>query len=148
MLKPTYENTILGKRDWNLEQIRQQDSEGQSALQHQRGKKRKLARSISFSDEIKSTSASTQEKNFKSSINTFPNFGQKSREYQDNHQQSTKLLRMGRDSLDRLPTAENFEDLMVYNLRKTDFFSIFNEINVDGHFCDYEIPDFSLQNRP
>ena len=122
LLKPASLNKLLGKRSWNLKQIRElQDSE-EFIVNKKRKKKRKIARSRSFCEEIKETGALTFENTQKIFNHCFPNPKFYFRDYQKKHDHFKKQVNFGRTDLRELSTAENFEDYLAYNLCKANYF--------------------------
>ena len=117
LLKPASLSKLLGKRDWKLEPIPElQISENLLQIQKSR-KMRKLARSRSFCDEATETRALNKEARKKIVTHCLPNPEQLLSNSQAKLDKFNKQLNIGRPGMAELPTAENFEHYLAYNLR-------------------------------
>ena len=73
LLKPASLNRILGKRDWKLKEIPELKSSKDLFLNQPKFKKRKLTRSLSFSEETREEVDLTNKKEHKTSVNDLIN---------------------------------------------------------------------------
>ena len=118
LLKPASLNKLLGKRDWKLESIPVLQNSNHLPLSQKPQKKRKLTRSRSFCEGLSQVRASNPEKTLKNSTQLVSSTKKKLKNNQTHHSQFNKQLNIGRCDMDEIPSSENFENYLAYNLRK------------------------------
>ena len=118
LLKPASLHKILGKRTWKLEQI-PGSGDPNNVLFYQKGRKmRKLTRSLSFSNELLQNLTLSQEKTQKSSTESLSTSQQIISEDQTKKDKFNRQLNIGRPDMEGIPSPENIEGYLAYDLRK------------------------------
>ena len=118
LMKPASLNSILGKRDWKLNQQSMVQNEDKLSSNQTEIKKKKLETIDRIFDGKMQTEALPQENSIQSSPNCLENSKKRNRKDNEVDFQVKEQVNLRFNNLDQLPTIETFEGVMAYNLRK------------------------------
>ena len=119
LLKPASISKLLGKRNWKLQQIPEQEDSKNSKRKKLKIKKKKITRRMSFCDEATPPTNLIKHSN-KRSADSPSNLKQQNRKYHKKQSHCNHQLKIAKTHPNALPTAENVENYLAYDLCKRD----------------------------